>query len=444
MVDTPSMMLSVRAAVQEVRAGRMVLIRDDEGRENEADLCLAAQFATPEAVNFLVRQACGLLCVALAGERLDALQIPQEAHQGQPLQGTAFSVSVDARQGTTTGISVSDRAITIRALVNPMTRPDDLARPGHVFPLRARPGGTLERRGHTEAAVDLMRIAGLEPGATICEVLDEQGEPARGAALLDQARRWGIGIVHVDDIARFRHEHAVSLVAQTTLPLAEATFTVRDYCELASGQHFLALLLNYPPEIQTAHEVTESEAKPLLLRLHSACATGDIFGSRRCDCQSQLHAALRAIAAEGHGILLYLPQEGRGIGLTAKLQAYALQDQGFDTVNANTHLGYPADARSYETAIAILRELGVSSARLLTNNPCKVEALEEAGITVERVPLEGTLNESNSRYLETKSRQLGHLLSSLTSIATSSSRSSTSSSLKGESDDPSICSSAGH
>ncbi len=383
----------------------MVLICDDEERENEADLCLAAQFATAEAVNFLVHHACGLLCVALAGERLDALGIPQETAYGQPLQGTAFCVSVDARQQTSTGISAHDRAITIRTLVNPMSRPADLVRPGHVFPLRARPGGTLERRGHTEAAVDLMRIAGLEPGAVICEVLDEHGEAARGAALLELAQRWGIGLLTVDAIARYRQEHAVSLVARTTLPLAEAIFTVHDYCELATGQHYLALLLG---------DVAEKGREAPLLRLHSACTTGDIFGSRRCDCQAQLHAALRMIAAEGRGMLLYLPQEGRGIGLTAKLQAYELQDRGHDTVDANTQLGYPVDARSYGTALALLRAMGISAVRLLTNNPRKVQALQEAGVAVERVPLEGELHEGNARYLDTKARRLGHMLSSLT------------------------------
>lgn len=401
MDETPYTQLTVSTAIDELRAGRMVLICDDEEREDEADLCLAAQFVTPEALNFIVHQACGLICVAMAGERLDTLQIPQETQSGS-LQGTAFTHSVDARHGTTTGISVHDRATTIRALVDPLTRPDDLARPGHVFPLRARPGGTLERRGHTEAAVDLMQIAGLEPGALICEVLDEDGQAARGQKLRDLAQRWQIGIVSVNAIVRYRQEHQVTLVTQTTLPTAEATFTLQDYQETATGQHYLVLQLG---NLQAAEQ-------PPLLRLHSACATGDIFGSLRCDCQAQLHTALQMIAAEGRGALIYLPQEGRGIGLSAKLQAYALQDQGYDTIDANLQLGYPADARVYTTALEILRKLQVTSVRLLTNNPQKTQALEDAGIQTERVPLEIAPGPANERYLHTKSARLGHLFSS--------------------------------
>ncbi len=403
--DATARSITVTEAVRELRAGRMILICDDESREHEADLCLAAQFATPEAINFLAHAACGLICVALAGERLDALRIPLAEKGGDPLQGTAFTASVDALYGTTTGISAHDRAITARTLVDPTTRLSDLVRPGHVFPLRAQPGGTLERRGHTEAAVDLMRIAGLEPGAVICEVLDDKGEAARGEALRAFAHTWGLGIVSVDAIARYRVEYRVSLLAETQLPTPDATFRLLHYRELETSRDYLALVLG---------EVSNGQERPPLLRMHSACMTGDIFGSQRCDCQAQMHMALRLIAAEGRGILLYLPQEGRGIGLAGKLQAYTLQEQGCDTVEANQRLGYPVDARAYTSAIAILHECGITHARLLTNNPAKIEALAEGGIAVERIPLEIAPTAENMRYLQTKQTRLGHLLASLT------------------------------
>lgn len=396
--------VSVSEATQALRAGRMVLIRDDESRENEADLCLAAQFATAENINFFLHAACGLVCVALAPERLDALRIPLTDSSGEPLQGTAFTLSVDARHGTTTGISAADRAVTIRTLIDPTARPEDLARPGHVFPLRSRPGGILERRGHTEAAVDLMKLAGLEPGAVICEVLDAEGNAARGEVLLDMARRWDIGIVSVEAIARYRREQHVSLISETRLPTPEATFKLRDYMDIVTGQHYLALMLGDPQD---------HPDEPPLVRLHSACTTGDVFGSQRCDCQAQMQASLREIAAEGRGILLYLPQEGRGIGLSAKLQAYVLQDQGYDTLEANQRLGYPVDARSYSTAVEILRKLRLDRVRLMTNNPRKIQALVEGGIVVERVPLEIAPTSSNLHYLRTKQQQFGHLFTTL-------------------------------
>lgn len=393
-------MLTVAEAVREVQAGHMVILCDDERRENEADLCLAAQFASAEAVNFIAHQACGLICVAMSGSRLDALRLPLAERGGEPLQGTAFTVSVDALRGTTTGISAQDRATTIRALVAPTTQPDDLAYPGHVFPLRARPGGTLERRGHTEAAVDLMHLAGLEPGAVICEILAEDGEAARGERLLEMARRWNIGLLSVEAIARFRVQHRVNRISETALPACEATFRLLHYRELESGLDYLVLQLG-----------ETRERSQTLLRLHSACMTGDIFGSQRCDCQAQLHASMRTIAAEGHGLLLYMPQEGRGIGLSGKLQAYGLQEQGYDTIEANERLGYPADARAYHSAIEILRDLGVTSVRLLTNNPAKIQALREQGLHVERVPLETFPTDNNHHYLHTKQQRFGHLLS---------------------------------
>ena len=396
--------LAIAEAVHEVRAGRMVLLCDDETRENEADLCLAAQFATPQAINFIAHAACGLICVALAGERLDALRIPLVERRGAPLQGTAFTASVDALHGTTTGISARDRAVTIRTLIAPTTRPEDLVCPGHVFPLRAQPGGTLQRRGHTEAAVDLMRIAGLEPGAVICEILGEDGEAARGQVLLDLARTWGLGLLSVDAIARYRQEHAVSCISQIQLPTPEATFQLLHYREIETGQDTLVLTLG---------DLGAQQERPPLLRLHSACMTGDLFGSQRCDCQAQIHAALHLMATEGRGVLLYLPQEGRGIGLAGKLQAYMLQEQGYDTIAANEWLGYPSDARTYTQALEILRDLGITSARLLTNNPLKMQALGEGGIVVERVPLEIPPTVDNLGYLQTKHQRLGHLLTAL-------------------------------
>jgi 3,4-dihydroxy 2-butanone 4-phosphate synthase/GTP cyclohydrolase II len=405
-LNVADQMLTIPEAVRDLQAGRMVILCDDDDRENEADICMAAQFATPEKINFIVRQACGLLCVALSGERLDTLRLPLAESDGQPLQGTAFTTSVDAVHGTTTGISAHDRATTIRTLVNPQTRPADLARPGHVFPLRARTGGTLERRGHTEASVDLMRIAGLEPGAVICEILDENGEAARGQALIDLAHKWQLGIVSVDAIAHYRRTHGVSLVSETSLPTSEATFKLLHYRDIETNLDYIALLLADVPNIS-----------PMLVRIHSACATGDIFGSQRCDCQSQLHAAMQAIVAEGCGLLLYLPQEGRGIGLAAKLQAYRLQEQGYDTVEANEHLGYPVDARTYGCAAEILHDLGIRSVRLMTNSPTKLQALRDSGFTVERVPLEVRSTENNLYYLQTKQRRLGHLLDTLSDIS---------------------------
>ncbi|GAC1618054.1 MAG: bifunctional 3,4-dihydroxy-2-butanone-4-phosphate synthase/GTP cyclohydrolase II [Ktedonobacteraceae bacterium] len=392
-------MLSIAEAIREVQAGRMIILCDDEERENEADLCFAAQFASPETINFMIHRACGLLCVAMSSTKLDALHLPLAESRGNPLQGTGFTLSVDATRGTSTGISAQDRATTIRTLISPNALPDDFASPGHVFPLRARQGGTLERRGHTEAAVDLMRIAGLEPGAVICEILDEDGEAARGQALLALAAKWNIGMLAVDDVVRYRRQHRMSRISGTSLPTADATFRLLHYLEIETGLDYLALLL----------EDVRTQRAPLL-RLHSACMMGDIFGSQRCDCQAQMRTALREIAAEGYGLLLYLPQEGRGIGLSGKLQAYRLQEQGYDTIEANERLGYPADARTYDAAVEILRDLGMTSVRLMTNNPIKIQALRERSISVERVPLEIAPNENNARYLHTKQQRLGHLL----------------------------------
>lgn len=396
--------LTVPEAIQRVQAGKMVLIQDDAERENETDMVLAAQFATPEKVNFIIHAASGLVCVALTGERLDALGIPLEERINNPLQGTAFTASVDAVSGTTTGISAADRAITIRRLIDPTARAEDFARPGHVFPLRAHPDGVLGRRGHTEAAVDLMYLAGLEPGAIVCEVLNNRGEAARGEELCELAETWGIGILTVATLHRYRQEHLVSFVAETQLPTAEANFRLHHYRDTRTHQDYLALILG-----------DLSEGAPLV-RLHSACMTGDIFGSQRCDCQAQMQTALQRIAADGRGLLLYLPQEGRGIGLAGKLQSYVLQEQGYDTVEANEQLGYPADARSYAGALAILHHLKLQSVRLMTNSPRKIQALIEGGITVERVPLEIAPSEHNGAYLHAKLQQMGHLFTILPTV----------------------------
>lgn len=401
--NLPGRYLTVPEAIREAQAGNMILIHDDESRENETDLCLAAQFATPEKLNFILHNACGLVCVALSEERLHALRIPLAEKMYEPLQGTAFTASVDARSGTTTGISAADRSMTIRKLVDPSARAEDFARPGHVFPLCAHTAGVLARRGHTEAAVDVMLLAGLEPGAIVCEVLDDQGDAARGDVLLTLAEKWNVGILTVEALVRYRQEQDVSFVTETRLPTAEANFRLLHYRETTNAKEYLALVLG---------DLVEPLSDPPLVRLHSACTTGDIFGSQRCDCHDQMHAALQAIAAEGRGLFLYLPQEGRGIGLAGKLRSYVLQDQGYDTVEANELLGYPIDARSYSHAAAILRHLQLTSVRLMTNSPRKIQALTTGGIAVERVPLEILPSAENSRYLQTKQQRLGHLFTS--------------------------------
>lgn len=392
---------NVIKAIEQLHKGQMVVICDDEEREHEADLCIAAQHITPAMVNFMLHEGRGLVCVALSSQRIDTLRLPLAERFGEPLQGTAFTSSVDARYGTSSGISATDRAKTIRTLIDPTTRPDELVRPGHVFPLRAHPGGTLERRGHTEASVDLMQLAGLDAGAAICEILDRDGEPARGETLQALIEQWQLPVVTVDAIARYRREHSVTLIAEAQLPTARATFRLLHYRELASWQDIQVMVLG---------DLRDADSPPPLIRLHSACMTGDVFGSQRCDCQAQMHSALDMIAQEGRGALLYLPQEGRGIGLTGKIQAYMLQEQGLDTIEANEQLGYPVDARNYSAAIAILHELGINSLRLLTNNPHKVQAVTQSGIAVERVPLEIAPTVNNTYYLTTKQQRMGHLL----------------------------------
>jgi 3,4-dihydroxy 2-butanone 4-phosphate synthase/GTP cyclohydrolase II len=393
---------SIEEAAAEFRRGRFVLIVDDEDRENEGDLAIAAEKVTPEAINFLATHARGLVCTALTERRCDALDLPPMVEHNTSPHQTAFCVSVEARNRVTTGISAADRAATVQALIDPATRPEDLLRPGHMFPLRARNGGVLKRAGHTEASVDLARLAGLHPAAVICEVMDTDGTMARLPRLLDLARAHGVAVVTVRDLIayRMRHERIVERMAEPQLPTRYGDFRVYAYRSPVTGEEHIALVMG----------AIESD-EPVLVRVHSQCLTGDVFGSARCDCGAQLETALERIAAEKRGVLLYLLQEGRGIGLVNKLRAYELQDAGADTVEANQKLGFRPDQREYGVGAQILRDLGVRRMRLMTNNPSKYVALSGYGLEiVERIPLEVPPTEFTRKYLETKKRKLGHLL----------------------------------
>jgi 3,4-dihydroxy 2-butanone 4-phosphate synthase/GTP cyclohydrolase II len=395
---------SIDEAVEEIRAGRILVVVDDEDRENEGDLLMAADKVTPEAVNFMAKHGRGLICMPMMGDRLDALQISMMVSDNTAPLGTAFTVSVDARRGVTTGTSAFDRAVTIRTLVDPTARPEDLTRPGHIFPLRAMPGGVLRRAGHTEAAVDLARMAGCSPAGVICEVLDEEGGMARLPELLALARRFDLKCITIKELIEYRiqKEKLVRRAATTKLPTDYGEFTVIAYETTVDDRLPLALVRG-----DVAGEA------PTLVRVHSECLTGDVFASRRCDCGSQLHKALAIIEREGRGVLVYMRQEGRGIGLLNKLKAYELQDQGKDTVEANHALGFRADLRHYGIGAQILVDLGVKNLRILTNNPKKIVGIEGYGLHVlERVPLEVSATEDNRRYLETKRDKLGHLFTS--------------------------------
>jgi 3,4-dihydroxy 2-butanone 4-phosphate synthase/GTP cyclohydrolase II len=396
---------SVGAAVEAFARGDFVIVIDDESRENEGDLCLAAAAATAERVNFMMRWGRGLICVAMEPARLDQLRLPPMVAENTSLHHTGFAVSVDAAAGgVTTGISAADRAVTIRSLADPRAVAEDFLRPGHVFPLRAMPGGVLERRGHTEAAVDLARLAGLEPAAgVVCEIASEDGDMARPPELERFAREQGIPIVRIRDLVEHRRASSGWLEQgpPTRLPIAGREWQAIAFADRAAGLVHLALRLGEPPL-----------PEPVLVRVHSECLTGDVFGSQRCDCQAQLHAAMDEIAVAGSGLVVYLRQEGRGIGLMDKLRAYALQDAGLDTVEANLELGLPADGRDYTVGRQIMSALGVRRIRLLSNNPHKQAALAGAGLEVEaRVPLEIPPNPHNYRYLRTKREKMGHLLS---------------------------------
>jgi 3,4-dihydroxy 2-butanone 4-phosphate synthase/GTP cyclohydrolase II len=396
---------TIDEAIEEIRQGRMLVVVDDEDRENEGDLVMAAEAVTPEAVNFMAKHGRGLICVPMTGERLDALKIPMMVSDNTAPMGTAFTETVDARRGVTTGTSAYDRAVTIRTLVDHEARPEDLTRPGHIFPLRAMPGGVLRRAGHTEASVDLARLAGFEAAGVICEILDEEGGMARGAELHELARRHGLKIITIKDLIDYRRhkEKLVRRVATTRLPTDYGEFTVIAYETTVYSRQHIALVMG-----DVAGET------PVLVRMHSECLTGDVFRSRRCDCGSQLAKALALIQAEGRGVVVYLKQEGRGIGLHNKIRAYELQDQGKDTVEANQALGFKADLRDYGIGAQILVDLGVKYLRVLTNNPRKIVGLEGYGLHfVERVPVEIPANDDNRKYLSTKRDKLGHLLSSL-------------------------------
>ncbi len=392
---------SVEEAIKEIKAGRFIIVLDDENRENEGDLIIAAEKATPEAINFMVCHARGLVCMPMTRERLDELELTLMTLQNTESMQTAFTVSVDSRTGTTTGISAFDRAATVRALIDPRTKKSDLMTPGHLFPLRAKEGGVLRRSGHTEACIDLARLAGLYPAGVICEIMNEDGSMARLAELEKFGERHGLKMLTIESLIRYRmqRECLIRKVSDVSLPTDYGTFRVIGYESILDGQCHLALVAGDPA------------APDALVRVHSECLTGDVFSSQRCDCGEQLRRALRLISQRGNGVLLYMRQEGRGIGLANKLRAYALQDAGSDTVEANHELGYPADLRDYGIGAQILVDLGVREMRLLTNNPRKVIGLEGYGLMIkERVPLEIEPNSINRRYLETKRDKLHHLL----------------------------------
>jgi len=396
---------SISEALEEIRKGRMVVLVDDPERENEGDLAMAAELVTPEAINFMVREGRGLVCLALEEEAADALDLPPQVQRNTSKFGTAFTVSVDAASGVTTGVSAADRAHTIRTAVAPGCRPEDLARPGHVFPLRARRGGVLRRAGQTEGVVDLARLAGLAPAGVICEVMNDDGTMARTPDLEVFCKKHGLLMCTVADLIRFRRrqEKHVERVVTAALPTRWGDFRMHVYHSDLDGCEHVAL---------TKGSVGERQIEqPVLVRMHSECLTGDVFGSRRCDCGLQLQEAMHMIAEAGAGAVVYLRHEGRGIGLTNKIKAYVLQEAGLDTVEANEHLGFPADQRDYGIGAQILVDLGLTKLRLLTNNPQKRVALEGYGLeVVERVPIVIEPNETNRRYLEAKRDKLGHLL----------------------------------
>jgi 3,4-dihydroxy 2-butanone 4-phosphate synthase/GTP cyclohydrolase II len=401
-VEERSAFATIEAAIEDIRQGKFVVVVDAADRENEGDLTIAAQFATPEAVNFMTKEARGLICLCLTESRCDELGLRQMTERNETPYGTAFTVSVEAREGVTTGISAPDRSRTIQVAIDPETKPEDLVQPGHVFPLRAREGGVLRRAGQTEAAVDLARLAGLIPAGVVCEVMNEDGTMARVPDLIPYCERHGLKLVTVADLIEYRrrHEQLVERMTSVQLPTAYGDFTAVAFRETLTGKHHLALVRG---------DVAGEEN--VLVRVHSECLTGDVFHSLRCDCGEQLEHALQRIASEERGVLLYMAQEGRGIGLLNKLRAYELQENGFDTVEANLELGFQPDMRDYGIGNQILADLGLSTIRILTNNPKKITGIEGFGLeVVEQVPIETDPTPQNARYLATKRDKLGHKL----------------------------------
>ena len=392
---------TVEQAIADVRAGRMVIIVDDEDRENEGDLALAAERITPESINFMATYGRGLVCVPMLGQRLEQLRLPLMTQENTARLSTAFTVSVDVLNGATTGISAYDRAATVRALIDPDTMPEDLGKPGHVFPLRYMEGGVLKRAGQTEASVDLARLAGLYPAAVICEIMSVDGTMARMPELERFSTKHGMKIVTVADIITYRREHEklIERVAEARVPTEHGEFLAVSYRSIVDPNDHIALVKGNLGD------------KPALVRVHSECLTGDVFGSTRCDCGDQMESALQAIEREGSGVFLYMRQEGRGIGIHNKIKAYKLQDEGMDTVEANIALGFAPDPRQYGVGAQILIDLGVNKMRLLTNNPQKRVGLEGFGLEiVEQVPIMGEVTDENRRYLETKHTRMGHTL----------------------------------
>jgi 3,4-dihydroxy 2-butanone 4-phosphate synthase/GTP cyclohydrolase II len=393
---------TIKEAIEDIKAGKFVIIVDDEDRENEGDLAIAAEKVTPESINLMAKYGRGLICMPVIGKRLDELNIPMMVGANTSKFETAFTVSIEAKNETTTGISAHDRAATVQKVLDPAARPSDFVSPGHTFPLRARDGGVLVRAGQTEAIVDLARLAGLYPAGVICEVMADDGTMARMPELEKLAGQHGLNIVSVADLIAYRrrHEKLIERVAQAHLPTRYGDFTAIAYKSTTDADQHVALVYG---------DITGDQ--PVLVRVHSECLTGDVFGSLRCDCGEQIELALRAITEEGSGVFLYMRQEGRGIGLHNKIAAYALQDKGLDTVEANESLGFPADLRDYGIGAQILEDLGLRDIRLLTNNPKKVVGLDAYGLhVVETVPIQVCPNPNNIHYLETKKQKLGHLL----------------------------------
>jgi len=401
-VQEVSPFATIEEALEDTRNGKFVVVVDDPDRENEGDLTIAAQFATPEAINFMATHARGLICLALTEERCDELALPPMTHNNRTRYETAFTISIEAREGVTTGISAADRSHTVQVAIDPTKGPDDIIQPGHVFPLRARRGGVLQRTGQTEAAVDLARLAGLNPAGVICEIMNEDGTMARVPDLVGYCERHGLKMVTVADLVEYRRqtEKLVERMTSVRLPTAYGEFTAIAFREVLTGKHHVALVRG---DVEGAENV--------LVRVHSECLTGDVFHSLRCDCGEQLDEALAQIGAEERGVLLYMAQEGRGIGLLNKLRAYELQESGLDTVEANLELGFPADAREYGIGSQILADLGLTSIRILTNNPKKISGIEAFGLrVVEQVAIEVPPNAENRGYLSAKREKMGHRL----------------------------------